>query len=281
MSIPTKATITVSLAGGDLDGCIGDEQLGAAAQGEVLEADHPPIIARRAGNIEARLRGCTRVPPRCTQLQGGGMAILVTGGSGYVGLNVVEALARAGREVVSFDMTLPPAVAAVELSALPGKVHAVDGDLMDAGALDRAFRAAPIEAVIHTAAVTSGPAREAAEPARVFQVNVLGTIGLLEAARRASVRRVVITSSGAAYGESLYRPGLMDEDATPVLPTTLYATTKYAAERAARRLAEFGPNHVEEVDREPVLLSFAREFTHFFAIILWIARSRSSGLRIW
>ncbi len=40
---------------------------------------------------------------------------------------------------------------------------------------------------------------------------------------------------------------------------------------AARRLAEFGPNHVEEVDREPVLLSFAREFTHFFAIILWIA----------
>jgi len=42
------------LAGGDLDGCIGDEQLGAAAQGEVLEADHPPIIARRAGNIDAR-----------------------------------------------------------------------------------------------------------------------------------------------------------------------------------------------------------------------------------
>jgi nucleoside-diphosphate-sugar epimerase len=166
------------------------------------------------------------------------MAILVTGGSGYVGLNVVEALARAGREVISFDMTLPPPVAAAALSALPGTVHTVDGDLMDAGALDRAFQAAPIEAVIHTAAVTSGPAREAVEPARVFQVNVLGTIGLLEAARRARVRRVVITSSGAAYGESLYRPGLMQEDATPVLPTTLYATTKYAAERTARRLAE-------------------------------------------
>ena len=166
------------------------------------------------------------------------MAILVTGGSGYVGLNVVEALARAGREVVSFDMTLPPPAAAAALSALPGTVHTVDGDLMDAGALDRAFQAAPIEAVIHTAAVTSGPAREAVDPARVFQVNVLGTIGLLEAARRARVRRVVITSSGAAYGESLYRPGLMQEDATPVLPTTLYATTKYAAERTARRLAE-------------------------------------------
>lgn len=166
------------------------------------------------------------------------MAILVTGGSGYVGLNVVDALARAGREVVSFDMTRPPPVAAAQLSALPGRVHPVDGDLLDAAALERAFEAAPIEAVIHTAAVTSGPARESTEPQRVFQVNVLGTIGVLEAARRASVRRVVVTSSGAAYGESLYRPGLMQEDATPVLPTTLYATTKYAAERTARRLAE-------------------------------------------
>ena len=59
------------LAGGDLHGCIGDEQLGAAAKGEVLEADHPPIIARRAGNIDARLRGCTRLPARSTQRGGG------------------------------------------------------------------------------------------------------------------------------------------------------------------------------------------------------------------
>ena len=43
-----------------------------------------------------------------------------------------------------------------------------------------------------------------------------------------------------------------------------------AAADAARRLAEFGPNHIEEVGREHLLLSFAREFTHFFAVILWI-----------
>jgi magnesium-transporting ATPase (P-type) len=43
------------------------------------------------------------------------------------------------------------------------------------------------------------------------------------------------------------------------------------AVEAARRLAEFGPNHVEEIAREHLLLTFAREFTHFFAIILWIA----------
>jgi calcium-translocating P-type ATPase len=61
--------------------------------------------------------------------------------------------------------------------------------------------------------------------------------------------------------------GLSAEQALASLKTT--ATGLDAAE-AARRLAEFGPNHVEEVARENLLLVFAREFTHFFAIILWI-----------
>jgi len=166
------------------------------------------------------------------------MAVLVTGGSGYVGLNVVQALAAAGREVVSFDRLPLPSVAARAFAALPGRIDQIQGELRDCEALARAIASRPCEAIIHTAAITSGPAREAADPRPVFEVNVLGTIGVLEEARRASVRRVVITSSGAAYGESLYRPGLMREDDTPVLPTTLYATSKYAAERAARRLAE-------------------------------------------
>ncbi len=166
------------------------------------------------------------------------MAVLVTGGSGYVGLNVVQALAAAGREVVSFDRLPQPAVAAQAFASLPGRVEQVRGELRDRDALARAIAHRPCEAIIHTAAITSGPAREATDPCPVFEVNVLGTIGVLEAARDAGVRRVVITSSGAAYGESLYRPGLMREDDTPVLPTTLYATSKYTAERAARRLAE-------------------------------------------
>ena len=61
--------------------------------------------------------------------------------------------------------------------------------------------------------------------------------------------------------------GLSSEQALASLKTT--AAGLDAAE-AARRLAESGPNHVEEVAREHLLLGFAREFTHFFAIILWI-----------
>jgi calcium-translocating P-type ATPase len=61
--------------------------------------------------------------------------------------------------------------------------------------------------------------------------------------------------------------GLSAEQSLASLKTT---AAGLAAAEAARRLAEFGPNHVEEVARENLLLSFAREFTHFFAIILWI-----------
>jgi len=61
--------------------------------------------------------------------------------------------------------------------------------------------------------------------------------------------------------------GLSAEQSLASLKTTAAGLT---AAEAVRRLTEFGPNHVEEVGREPVLLTFAREFTHFFAVILWI-----------
>jgi sodium/potassium-transporting ATPase subunit alpha len=61
--------------------------------------------------------------------------------------------------------------------------------------------------------------------------------------------------------------GLSAEQSLASLKTT---AAGLAVAEAVRRLAEFGPNHVEEVGREPVLLTFAREFTHFFALILWI-----------
>ena len=63
----------------------------------------------------------------------------------------------------------------------------------------------------------------------------------------------------------IYRLGI--EQSLASLKTT---AAGLAAAEAARRLAEFGPNHVEEVGREHLLLSFAREFTHFFALILWV-----------
>jgi UDP-glucuronate 4-epimerase len=166
------------------------------------------------------------------------MATLITGAGGYVGLNIAEALLAQGRELVLFDAQLLPAIAVRALDRLPGRWQAVAGDVREAAALDEACGVTAIDGVIHCAAITSGPAREAREPGRVFEVNIGGTIAVLEAARRHGVRRCVLASSGAAYGESLYIGPLMQEDATPVLPNTLYGCSKYAAERTARRLGE-------------------------------------------
>jgi nucleoside-diphosphate-sugar epimerase len=165
-------------------------------------------------------------------------AILITGGAGFVGLNLLEALLARGEEVVVFgrEAALPtPATAA--FARLPGRVEVVQGDVNEAEALRAVFRAHRIDRVFPFAAVTAGPEREAADPHGVLDVNLHGLIRTLEAARDAgTVRRVILPSSAAVYGESAYGHPILDEAATPPVPISLYGVTKYAVERAGLRL---------------------------------------------
>ncbi len=165
------------------------------------------------------------------------MAILVTGGAGFVGLNVVQALLDYGDDVVLFDAgDLPPG--ALRMLGRYGKRLTMErGNVLELQPLDAIFKKHGIELVVHAAAVTSGPGREAREPATIIDVNLRGTINLLETARKHAVQRVLYVGSGAAYGESLYRlPRLYEQ--TPSVPTTLYSITKHAAERICIRLKE-------------------------------------------
>ena len=163
------------------------------------------------------------------------MATLVTGGAGFVGLNVVEALLENGDEVVLFDSGELPPDAERELEPHRGRLSIERGSVLEPETLDSLFRSHRIERVIHAAAITSGPEREAREPGRIVDVNLRGTIEVLEAARKHGVQRTIYVGSGAAYGESLYRlPRLYEE--SPSVPTTLYSITKHAAERACMRL---------------------------------------------
>jgi nucleoside-diphosphate-sugar epimerase len=88
------------------------------------------------------------------------------------------------------------------------------------------------------AAITAGAARESDMPERILEVNLVGFVAQLRAARDAGVRRVVAPSSGASYGESFYHHALLDEAATPCVPASLYGVTKYAVERTALRMGE-------------------------------------------
>jgi nucleoside-diphosphate-sugar epimerase len=166
------------------------------------------------------------------------MKILVTGGAGYVGMNVVEALLARKNQVVLLDAGEMPSAIRAALAPHGALVEIVKANICDAAAMESAFAERRIDGVIHCAAVTAGAEREVHDLASSIEVNQHGTLNLLLAARRHAVRRFVYTSSAAVYGESLYRLQRLYEDNSPVLPVSLYGITKFAAERMCVRLRE-------------------------------------------
>lgn len=164
------------------------------------------------------------------------MAILVTGAAGFVGLNVCEHLLRAGRDVVGFDTIQPPKRALDTFDALPGTFTLQPGSILHADALDLALRALPIEAVIHCAVITAGPARELSDPETIVAVNVGGAVAVLAAAARHGVKRFVYPSSVSVYGTAAMGVDPVMEQLTPA-PVMIYGMTKLACEVLLPRIA--------------------------------------------
>jgi UDP-glucuronate 4-epimerase len=165
------------------------------------------------------------------------MSVLITGGTGFVGLGIAEALLARGERVLLYGLEPPPPSAKAVLAKLPGKVVAMVGDVRDVANLERLMADAEIDRVIHAAVVTSGPQRERREARNIVDINLMGTLGVLEAAQRRPIRRLVLLSSAGVYGAAGGRRAALSEtDPTPD-PDSLYAITKFAAERLSRRIA--------------------------------------------
>ncbi len=174
------------------------------------------------------------------------MTVLVTGATGFIGVNLAEALLTRGDSVVLVSRRSvrpdpeknprgkPPGAFDV-LSRLPGTLHCVAGDVTDEAAMDRIFAEYRPDKVIHGAAITPGTEREREQARLTSEVNYMGTLSLLEAARRAAVGRFIYLSSGSVYGLSAFTAGELDEETTLPLPDTIYSITKYAGERLSLR----------------------------------------------
>lgn len=147
--------------------------------------------------------------------------ILVTGGAGYVGSHCCKALAQAGFEPVVFDNLSTGHRSAVRWGPL------VEGDVRDADALAAAIAEARPEAVIHFAAL-SQVGESATKPSAYYDVNVVGTLRLLEAMRAASISCLVFSSTAAIYGEPQVVP---IPESEPENPINVYGATKRACER--------------------------------------------------
>jgi nucleoside-diphosphate-sugar epimerase len=148
---------------------------------------------------------------------------LVTGGAGFIGSHLADRLLAEGWRVRLLDDFSSGREANV--AHLNGHAELLRGDLRDRTLLGRAL--AGVEVVFHQGAVPSVP-RSVAEPERTNDVNVTGTLGVLEASRKAGVRRVVFASSSSAYGDT---PVLPKVETMPPCPLSPYALQKYAGER--------------------------------------------------
>ncbi len=162
------------------------------------------------------------------------MATLITGGAGFVGINIASVLLARGEAVVVFDRSPVPAVAQRHLTSLPGKLIGVVADIGDRDKLIRAITDHGVSKMVHGAAITAGLAREARQPALIVAVNTIGTIEALEAALACKLSRVVQLGTGSVYGRSPPGKSMIDED-DPPHPESLYGISKYAAESIARR----------------------------------------------
>lgn len=151
------------------------------------------------------------------------MKALVTGSAGFIGSHLVERLVCDGHEVVGFDNFANGFASNVETVA--GEYSFIEGDIRDLDAVARAMRG--VEVVFHEAALGSVP-RSIADPRTSYDVNVMGTLAVLTAARDAGVRRVVYASSSSVYGDALVSP--KHEALTPD-PRSPYAVTKLSAEQ--------------------------------------------------
>jgi nucleoside-diphosphate-sugar epimerase len=163
------------------------------------------------------------------------MAVLITGGAGFVGLNVAGALADRGDSVVLFGPTPPPRGPLTWLQNKPGRVDVVTGDVTNSQDLDNVIEQHAIDRTIHGAAITADIHREKRAARDIFTVNVLGTIEMLEAALRHKLRRVVQLGTGSIFGAAGRASPALDEQTSPAIPETMYGISKYAAERTGLR----------------------------------------------
>ncbi|MBA3479885.1 MAG: NAD(P)-dependent oxidoreductase [Lautropia sp.] len=167
------------------------------------------------------------------------MTVLVTGGSGFVGLNLVEALLKRGESVVSCDSQPLPANAVARWAGLPGSLHSELLDVREGTALTQLVREIRPDRIIHAAAVSPAEKDELVMAQACVSVNIAGTVNLLDAAVAGHVGRVVIVSSAAVYGAAGFlQPEL--QETTPPQPASVYAASKFAAERIALRYRKAG-----------------------------------------
>ena len=158
--------------------------------------------------------------------------VLVTGGAGFIGSNLVAELIREGNDVTVLDNFTTGFRS--NLDPMP-MVHIVEGDVRDRNEVEEAMQG--VEVVFHLAA-SVGNKRSIDDPVTDAAVNVLGTVNILEAARKHGVRKIITSSSAGIFGELKTLPIKEDH---PVEPDSPYGCTKLCEEKLCLAYSKLYP----------------------------------------
>ena len=151
---------------------------------------------------------------------GTAMRLLLTGGAGYIGSACLRWLLRHGHDPIAYDNLSEGNRPAVPDGRL------VVGDITDVDRLSQTLIDHKADGVLHFSALASVP-HSISDPDNYYRVNVVGTKNVLDAMRRADVRRVVFSSTAATYG---FRAAMPLRETSPQTPESPYGTTKLVAE---------------------------------------------------
>jgi len=159
-----------------------------------------------------------------------GIPVLITGGAGFIGSHLVRALVAANADILVLDNFTHGT--RDNLADIQSKIRILEGDIRDPATCAAAVRERRL--VFHLAALGSVPA-SVDDPVTYNEVNIGGTLNILEAARRGKVQRVIYSASSAAYGDSLVLPKIETMKPAPKSP---YAVTKLVGEYYCRVYSE-------------------------------------------
>jgi nucleoside-diphosphate-sugar epimerase len=170
--------------------------------------------------------------------------LLVTGATGFFGINQVKELLEKGEKVLALDLDdFPTSVRRFFTDDERQRLHFVSCDIRDRKAVQSVFDNNSIERVIHAGAVTVLASEDEEKARLVMEVNACGTFNLLDAAHRAGIKRFVYVSSSGVYGSR--GGGVVPlHESTPYDPMGLYVAAKIYSELLCRRFDEFGKMRV-------------------------------------